>query len=76
MAIAGVVDRLFHQRHAYTHDDGAGDLVGGRLMVDNAAAVYYADDAADSQPCDAWVPLDLDELRAEGMGGVVASVAV
>jgi hypothetical protein len=45
-------------------------------MVDNAAAVYYADDAADSQPCDAWVPLDLDELRAEGMGGVVASVAV
>ena len=44
--------------------------------VDDAAAVDDGDDAADAELGDARVPLDLDELGAEAVGGVVAGIGV
>jgi hypothetical protein len=45
-------------------------------LVDDAAAVDHADHAADAQARDAGIPLDLDELCAEGVRGVLLGARI
>src|SRR5947199_271113 len=67
---------LFCATHADSHDDRTCDLVSRCSLVDDATAIDDADDTANAQLCDAWIPFDLDKLRAEGVGGIVAGLGI
>src|SRR6267154_1897322 len=72
MTATRVVGGLLEQPHAYSHDDRPRHLVGRCALVDDATAINDTDDSTNAQLCNARVPFDFDELRAEGVGGVVA----
>ncbi len=72
MAVVRLVDGLFEEGHADAHDGRAEDLVGTGLGVEDAPGVEDADDAGDAEAGNAWVPGDLSEVDAEGVGGDIA----
>ncbi len=76
MTVAGVVGGLLEQPHANSHNDRSSDLIGCCALVDDAAAIDDADGSTNAQLCNAGVPFDLDELRAERVRGVVTSLRI